>query len=95
MYSYKYHPKIKNDLKKIDISTQKEFINIHRPKIVENPNIAELLTGDLNEIHSYHFKKNKVEYRVCYIVDQKSNTIYFIMIGKRESFYESLKRRLS
>lgn len=96
MYSYKYHPKVKNDLKKIDKPVQKEFIDIHRPKILEDPEISsEELTGDLAGIYSYHFRKNKIEYRASYFIDFSKKIIYFIMIAKRERFYETLKRRLS
>ena len=52
------------------------------------------LTGDLSGICSYHFKKEKVEYRISYIIDELQKIVYFLMIGKRENFYEILRRRL-
>ena len=89
-----YHPRIKKDLRKIDKSVGSEVRDFHIPKILSDPHIADDLTGELSGISSYHFKKEKVEYRISYIIDEVQKIVYFLMIGKRESFYEILRRRL-
>ena len=89
-----YHPKVKKDLRKIDRSVKSEIRDIHIPKILSNPHVADALTGDLAGIRSYHFKKEKVQYRISYVIDDVEKIIYILMIGKRESFYEILRRRL-
>jgi len=89
-----YHPKVKKDLKKIDKSVESQVKVHHIPNILRDPFIADDLTGDLTGIRSYHFKKEKVQYRISYIVDEVQNVVYILMIGKRESFYEILRRRL-
>jgi len=69
--------------------------DIHLDKILHGPYIHEKLHGDLEGILSYHFRKNKVDYRIAYSIDESKKVVYILMIGKRESFYEILERRLS
>jgi len=63
--SYKdaYHPRVKADLKKLDKPVVKEIYNIHLDSLLGNPLVGESLYGDLEGIFSYHFRKNKVDYR--------------------------------
>jgi len=95
--SYKdaYHPRVKADLKKLDKSAVKEIHSTHLDMLLDNPFIGECLYGDLDGVLSYHFRKNKVDYRIAYTVDDEKKIVNIIMIGKRENFYEMLKRRLS
>ena len=95
--SYKdaYHPRVKADLKKLDKLVVKEIHNIHLDSLLDKPFAGEYLYGDLEGIFSYHFRKNKVDYRIAYTVDDEKKVVYIIMIGKRENFYEILKRRLA
>jgi addiction module RelE/StbE family toxin len=94
--SYKdaYHPKVKADLRKLDKPVVREIHNIHLDGVLEKPYAGENLYGDLEGVFSYHFRKNKVDYRIAYTVDDEKKVVYIIMIGKRENFYEILKRRL-
>lgn len=95
--SYKdaYHPKVKADLKKLDKHAVKEIHSTHLDILLDNPFIRECLYGDLEGVFSYNFRKNKVDYRIAYTVDDERKIVYIIMIGKRENFYDVLKRRLS
>ena len=93
-FTDKYHPRVKRDLRKIDKSVESEVKDLHIPRILYDPYLADDLTGDLAGIRSYHFKKGKVEYRISYIVDKEQKLVHILMIGKRESFYEILRRRL-
>ena len=93
-FTDKYHPRVKRDLRKIDKSVESEVKNLHIPRILHDPYLADELTGDLEGIISYHFKKGKVEYRISYIVDEEQKIVHILMIGKRESFYKILRRRL-
>ncbi|MDY6861736.1 MAG: type II toxin-antitoxin system mRNA interferase toxin, RelE/StbE family [Thermodesulfobacteriota bacterium] len=98
MFKFKdeYHPKVEKDLRVIDKSVRSEIKDFHIPEILKNPYpyIADELTGDLKGIFSYHFKKNKVQYRVSYIIDNAQKIVYILRIGKREGYYEILRRRL-
>lgn len=95
--SYKdaYHPKVKSDLKKLDKPVAKEIHDTHLDGILDRPFAGESLYGELKEVFSYHFRKNKADYRIAYTVDDEKKVVYFIMIAKRENFYDILKRRLS
>ena len=95
MYKDEYHPQVKKDLKALDKPVIKDIKEKHILKIIENPFKSETLSGDFSGISSYHFKKNKVAYRISYIVNEDEKIVYILMIGKRESFYKLLKRRLS
>jgi mRNA-degrading endonuclease RelE of RelBE toxin-antitoxin system len=87
-----FHPKFRKDLK----SLPKEFI----PKVEEtidsickSPFSCDKLKGELSDIYraKIFFKNN--EYRLAFTI--QNNSIVFIMIAKRESFYETLKRRFA
>ncbi len=93
-FADEYHPRVKRDLRKIDKSVESEVKDIHIPRILHDPYVADDLSGDLVGISSYHFKKGKIQYRISYIVDEEKKVVYILMIGKRESFYEILRRRL-
>lgn len=92
-YKDEYHPAVKKDLKQLDHHVIKDVFDIHIEKLIQNPNIGERLHGDFEGIFSYHFTKNKIEYRIAYTVDEEK--LYILRIAKRENFYEILKRRLS
>ncbi len=94
-YRDEYHPKVKSDLRKLDRAVIREINNVYIDKILQNPLIGENLHGDMEGIYSYHFRKNKVDYRIAYSLKESEKVVSFLMIGKRESFYEVLKRRLS
>jgi addiction module RelE/StbE family toxin len=93
-YKEEYHPKVKSDLKKLDRGIIKEIFAMHIDKILQAPYKGGRLFGDLEGIFSYHFKKNKVDYRIAYAVEENKSIVYIVKIGKRENFYEIIKRRL-
>lgn len=94
-YKDEYHPKIKSDLRKLDKGALREIYDIHLENVLHEPYSGEKLHGDLEGVSSYHFRKNKVDYRIAYSIEEVKKVVYFLMIGKRENFYEILKRRLS
>ena len=95
-YKDEYHPKIKTDLKKLDKPVVKDIFDAHIDKILLDPhNAGEGLHGSLAGIWSYHFTQNKVGYRIAYAVKEELKTVYILMVGARENFYEILRRRLS
>ncbi len=93
-YRDEYHPKIKADLKKLDKPVVREVFD-HIDKILAGPHSAgEALHGSLAGISTYHFTRNRVEYRIAFAVKEELGTVYVLMVGKRENFYEILRRRL-
>lgn len=94
-YKDEYHPKVRSDLKKLDKSVAREIHEIHLDVILGEPHASEELHGVLEGILSFHFRKNKVDYRIAYSIHETRKAVYILMIGKRENFYALLKRRLS
>lgn len=94
MYRDEYHPKVKKDLKQIARQIQKTIKDIHIPAILANPTIGEALVADLAGIRAYHFRAANSEYRIAYVVSEEEMKVHVLMIGKRESFYDILKRRI-
>jgi len=94
-YKDEYHPGVKKDLKQLDKPVIREAFEVHIEKLVQNPDIGEVLHGDLEGVLSYHFRKNKIDYRIAYTVNEAQKIVYVLRIAKRENFYEVLKRRLS
>lgn len=94
MYKDLYHPAVKKDLKKIDKSAKDDIKEIWTPKLLSKPFEGEELTGPLAGIRSYHFSIERVQYRIAYSINENEHIIKILMIAKRESFYQILKRRL-
>ena len=94
-YKDEFHPRVKSDLKKLDKGVVREIYDIHLENILREPYSGEKLHGDLEGVSSYHLRVNKVDYRIAYSVEEDKKIVYIVMVGKRENFYEILKRRLS
>ncbi len=94
MYKDEYHPRFKKDLKNIDISAVKYIKDSVLDLILSSPHKAEPLRGVLSGIYSFHFRINKVDYRICYIADDENGIVYFLMVGTRENFYKVLQQRI-
>jgi len=94
-YKDEYHPGVKKELKQLDPQVTREVFDTHIEKIVHTPAIGEPLHGEMEGILSYHFRKNKVDYRIAYTIDEAQKRVYVLRIAKRENFYEVLKKRLS
>ncbi len=93
-YEKRFHPKIKNDLKKIDRQLIQEIKDVHIDNIIKNPYSYPTLKGKLSKFRSYHFRKNRVEYRIIYEIMDNS-MIVFMMIAKRENIYDNVLKRVS
>lgn len=95
MFRDEYHPQVKKDLKAIDKPVIKDIKEKHILNIINNPFLGDALSGEFSGIYSYHFKKNSVDYRISYVINKEANIILFLMIAKRENFYDILKRRIN
>lgn len=95
MYKDEYHPQVKKDLKALDHAAVRKIQSEYLDIILKDPLKYERLSGNLSGIYSYHFKITKTEYRICYIINEVEKIVTILMIGKRENFYDILKRRVS
>ena len=93
MYKVSYHPRVKKDLKKLDRPVVKEIQEVHIPKILQNPKESKALVKNLAGIFSYHFRYEKQSYRIAYLIDESQEVVAILLIGKREGFYDVLRRR--
>ena len=94
LYKEEFHPKVKSDLKKIDKSVVQHIKNKHLDIILDNPLSNEKLKGHLSHLYSYHFRENRVEYRIAYEVVDKDKIIFYYMVAKRENFYKNIQSRI-
>lgn len=92
-FKEEFHPKIKSDLKQLDKSVVVKIKDTHLNKILTDPYNCEKLQGSLSDIYSYHFRENKVDYRIAYEICDDT-VIFYYMIGKRENFYKNLEKRV-
>ena len=93
IYKSYFHPSFKKDIKKLpkNVLLSADKITL---KIEIDPFCSQKLSGDLSFIFRHKFKVDKVDYRIAYTVDNELKSITFIMIKKREKFYEQLKNRV-
>jgi mRNA-degrading endonuclease RelE of RelBE toxin-antitoxin system len=87
-----FHPAVKKDVKGIDKPVQKLLKENILPSIAQNPDLGDELSSDLLGLRSYHFDFGRVQYRVAYSI--LPDSVFVHMIGKRENFYDLLKRRM-
>ncbi|MBI4824697.1 MAG: type II toxin-antitoxin system mRNA interferase toxin, RelE/StbE family [Nitrospirae bacterium] len=94
MYEIKTIKAVKKDIKSLHPKLKDNIKNHHFKKIRESPFGAHELGYAFKGLWSYHFSFEGTEYRIVYEIFEKDKLIVVIMIGKRESFYEKLRRRL-
>ena len=94
MFKDRYHPAVKKDLKKLDTTARNDIKAEWIPKLLKDPYRGESLSGHLIGIHSFHFKIRATDYRIAYHINENEQIVNVLMVGKRESFYQILKRRL-
>jgi len=95
VYKEKYHPQVKKDINKLDKPVIREILNKHLLILLKDPiKTGDELIGELTGIYSYHFKFNRIQYRIAYIIEEVNQKILILSIAKRESFYQILKRRI-
>jgi addiction module RelE/StbE family toxin len=94
MYKDAYHPRVKQDLKKLHARLRATIKTEHIPEILAHPEIGEVLVGDLRGIWSYHLTFANQQYRIAYVIDEQAEIVSALMIAKRGEFYQLLKRRM-
>jgi mRNA interferase RelE/StbE len=80
-------------LKKLKDKKLKRLYQEAIDRILADPTIGEVKTGDLSGIFGYDIYYNKTNYELAYLVEyQDGQVVVVIMAGTRENFYEELKR---
>ena len=91
MYQRVITPSAKRSLKKLPIRVRKELIEA-TAALENNPYIGQKLSGSLYFLYSFHFKIQRVEYRVAYTIDDREAFVIIHFAHTRENFYEKLRR---
>ena len=57
------------------------------------PQLGQMLTGQLSEVRSLHWRVGKTDYRAAYVVLAAERVCLVFLIGSRENFYRDAGRR--
>jgi len=86
---------VDKELRNIPVDVRRKIKNSYFPLLSEEPRKAgKPLSGDLLGLWRLDFKMAGTEYRIAYEIVGEQNAVYILMVGKRESFYERLGRRV-
>nr|BAL58546.1 hypothetical conserved protein [Candidatus Acetothermum autotrophicum] len=95
MYELRFHPQVDKELETLPKTVRAVVKNLCFPKIAHSPwDAGKSLSGALKKFHVFVFSHKRVSYRIAYEIDKKSQVVFILMVGKREGFYERLRRRL-
>jgi len=94
VYTIKVYSAVKQDAKKLDRELQREIKERHFPNIEQNPFQANPLSYQFKGLWPYHVNYQGSQYRIVYAVYPEDKCVLVIMIGPREGFYETLRRRI-
>jgi len=85
---------VRKDLRRLERSLQEEIRSQHFPRIREDPACGYPLVGEFQGLRSHHFSYRGTDYRIVYEVFEEKGAVVVLMLGKREGFYQALRRRL-
>ncbi|OGF57184.1 MAG: hypothetical protein A2Z21_03270 [Candidatus Fraserbacteria bacterium RBG_16_55_9] len=95
MYELRFHPQVDKELGDLPKLARQATKKIHFPKIASSPfEASKPLSGPRRKFRKYVFSHKGVSYRIVYEIDRDVEVVYVLMVGKREGFYERLKRRV-
>ena len=91
-YKLKFFESAYKEWQKLDPHVRKHF-KMHLKKRLQNPCIESAkLRGYPN---LYKIKLRSVGYRLAYLVEDRTISVYVICVGRRFKIYEILNRRLN
>ena len=80
----------KRQVKKLH-TPEKKRLDIAVRKIVKDPSIGNMKTGDLAGVQVYKFKHKTLQYLLAYRFDQGVQVLTLLALGTHENFYRGLK----
>ena len=94
--AYKIHAAgaVRRDLKKLPKAVAQEIGAVHFPAIKTDPFGTKTLKGPFKGLRSYHFSYAGTDYRIVYEIYEEDGILLILLIGKREGFYQVLRRRI-
>jgi mRNA-degrading endonuclease RelE of RelBE toxin-antitoxin system len=95
MYELRFHRKVDKELSHFPQEVRSQIKNTFLPLISMDPKGAgRRLSGNLSGYWRFDFRGSGVDYRIAYEVVEEEKIVYILMVGKRERFYERLRRLL-
>jgi addiction module toxin, RelE/StbE family len=94
MYTTRFATAVKRDIHKLDKQLQRIIKDKHLANIEKDPYKAAPLLYEFKGLWSYHFNYKGAQYRVIYEIYSEEQLVLVIMIGSRETLYETLRRRI-
>jgi len=96
MYELRFHRKVDKELEKLPFEVRRKIKKVYFPLLEKDPKSkGKPLSGSLSGLWRLSFKMINTEYRIAYEIDEKESIVYVLMIGKREKFYDKLKKRFN
>ncbi len=92
MFSVTYHPKVRNDLRKIHPKHVAVIREAIETKLARNPaEYGKPLRHTLKNLRSLRIGN----YRIVYAVRNEKLIVLVLLVGKRDSVYREAEKRLS
>ncbi|MCL2708004.1 MAG: type II toxin-antitoxin system RelE/ParE family toxin [Defluviitaleaceae bacterium] len=93
MFEVNYTKAAERYLKKINDKKLLEAFKTAIGKLIIDPYVGVLKTGDLRGIYGFDVRYGGVNYELAYRIYDKSNRLIVVLLaGTRENFYDELKR---
>ena len=93
MYRIEIANAVKSDVRKLDKRLQGLIGEEHFTNIEKDPFKAVPLLYEFKGLWSYHFSYKGTQYRIAYEIYPEQRIVLVIMVGSREGFYQTLRRR--
>jgi mRNA-degrading endonuclease RelE of RelBE toxin-antitoxin system len=88
-----FTPRAEKDLERVsDVTVRRKIEEVVRG-LSDDLSAGETLTGSMNGARALKFSTRQGEYRVAYVAQHVEHLAVVFLIGPRENFYETAKRR--
>ena len=93
MYRIEIANAVKSDIRKLDKRLQRIIRDEHFANIEKDPFEAVPFLYEFKGLWSYHLSHKGTQYRIVYEICSEGRIVQVIMVGSREGFYQTLRRR--
>jgi len=73
-------------------ASEKKLLDTAVRKIVCDPAIGQMKSGDLAGVQVYKYKRKTQQHLLAYRVDPAGKVLTLLALGSRENFYRDLKK---
>ena len=74
-------------------TNEKKALDRAVKKIMDNPELGLLKTGDLGGVRVFKFKVKEKQYLLGYRLEQKQTALILLALGSHENFYRDIKKK--